>query len=113
MHELSIALGIVKIAEEETKKAGKAKVETIALEIGSLSGVELDSLHYVWETAVKDSVLAHADLKIDYKKARAQCLECNTFYDLENAYDSCPECKSFFKNILQGKELKIKYLEVI
>jgi Zn finger protein HypA/HybF involved in hydrogenase expression len=48
MHELSVAIGIVNIAEKETQKANKSRVELIELEIGSLSGVELDSLEYIF-----------------------------------------------------------------
>ncbi len=113
MHELSIAMGIIKIAEEETKKANKTAVELIEIEIGSMAGVELDSLHYVWKTAVKNTVLENAKLEIDYKEGRAKCLECDTTYKVNKAYDNCPKCKSYFKNILQGKELRIKILEVI
>ncbi len=112
MHELSIAMGIIKIAEEETKKANKTKVELIELEIGSLAGVELESLNYVWATATKGTVLEKAELEIDYKIAQARCLECKTLYEMEKVYDSCPKCNSFFKEIIQGKELRVKSLEV-
>lgn len=113
MHELSIAMGIVSIAEQETKKANKKSVELIELEIGSMAGVELESLHYIWEIAVKDTVLENAKLQIDFKQAKAKCLECDTFFEMNFIYDSCPKCKSHFKNILQGKELRVKSLEVI
>lgn len=113
MHELSIAMGIVKIAEEETAKANAKAVEKIELVIGSLAGVELDSLHYVWKTATKETVLENAELDIEFLEAKAKCLECETTFVMENIYDSCPKCNSYFKDILQGKELKIKALEVI
>ncbi len=113
MHELSIAMGIINIAEKETKKANKKSVELIELEIGSLAGVELDSLEYVWETVVKNTVLENAKLDIDYIQAKAKCLECETIFKMEKIFDSCPKCKSHFKNILQGKELRVKSLEVI
>ncbi len=113
MHELSIAMGIINIAEKETKKANKKCVELIELEIGSLAGVELDSLEYVWSTAVKDTVLEHAKLKIDFKQAKAKCLECETIFEMEKIFDSCSKCNSHFKDILQGKELRVKLLEVV
>jgi hydrogenase nickel incorporation protein HypA/HybF len=113
MHELSIAMGIINIAENETKKANKKCVELIELEIGSLAGVELDSLHYVWKTAVKNTVLENAKLNIDYKQGKAKCFECKTIFDMNKTFDSCPKCKSHFKEILQGKELRVKSLEVI
>lgn len=112
MHELSVVMGIVNIAEKETQKANKKRVELIELEIGSLSGVELDSLEYVWDVAVKGTVLEGAEKKIDFIEARAKCLECETFFKAENVYDNCPKCQSYFKDIIKGKELRVKSLEV-
>ncbi len=112
MHELSIALGIVKIAEDETVKANAKKVTKIELEIGVLSGVELDSLNFVWESAIKDSVLERAEKEILVVAGKGKCLDCATEFNMEFIYDACPNCKSNFKYILQGKELKVKSLEV-
>lgn len=112
MHELSVAIGIVNIAEKEIQKANKSKVELIELEIGSLSGVELDSLEYVWEVAVKGTVLENAEKKINFIEAQANCLECETSFAVENVYDNCPLCKSYFKDIIKGKELRVMSLEV-
>jgi hydrogenase nickel incorporation protein HypA/HybF len=113
MHELSIALGIVKIAEDETRKAKAEKVTKIELIVGVLSGVELDSLNFVWESAVKDTVLEHAEKVITVIEGIGKCIDCDTEFKLENIYDCCPNCNSYFKGILKGKELKVKALEVI
>ena len=112
MHELSIALGIVDIAEKETKKAGAAKVDLIELEIGALSGVELDALDFVWPNAVKDTVLENAKREIDYIKAVAYCMECELEFPIEHIYDNCPKCNGYLKDIIKGKELRVKALEV-
>ncbi len=113
MHELSIAIGIVRIAEDETLKAKATEVTKIDLEIGVLSGVEVDSLAFVWSSAVKDSVLEKAELEITKISGKGKCTDCDTEFDMENIYDVCPKCSSNFKDILQGKELKVKALEVI
>ncbi len=47
MHELSIATSIVKTAEKEVQDNGGEKVLEIFLEIGKLSGVELQSLRFI------------------------------------------------------------------
>jgi hydrogenase nickel incorporation protein HypA/HybF len=112
MHELSIALGIVRIAEEESKKAQAKVVKSIELEIGSLAGIEMDSLDFAWPVAVKDTVLEHASREIDLIPAKARCLECKTEFDLEHSFDSCPNCNSYFKDIFQGRELRVKALAV-
>ncbi|RLD21554.1 MAG: hydrogenase maturation nickel metallochaperone HypA [Bacteroidetes bacterium] len=112
MHELSIALGIVKIAEEESRKANAKVVTSIELEIGTMAGIEMDSLDFAWPVAVKDTVLENAKREIDLIPAKAKCLECQTEYDLEHTFDVCPSCNSYFKDIFQGKELRVKALEV-
>jgi len=112
MHELSIAIGIVKIAEAEIAKAKAKNVELIELEIGTLAGIEFNSLDFVWPAAVKDTVLEHATKKINIISAKAKCVDCDTAFEIKNIYDSCPSCNSFLKAILQGKELRVKALEV-
>ncbi len=112
MHELSIALGIVKIAEEESRKAAAKKVTSIELEIGSMSGIELDSLEFAWPVAVKDTVLQGADREIDWIEARARCAECQHEFAVANSFDTCPKCNSYFKDIYKGKELRVKSLEI-
>lgn len=112
MHELSIALGIVDIAEKETKKAQKSKVDLIELEIGTLAGIEFDSLDFVWPIAVKNSVLEFAHKKINVIHGEAICSDCDTVFKLDQVYDGCPNCKSFLKVIIKGKELLVKSLEV-
>lgn len=113
MHELSVALGIVKIAEHEAAKAHAKYVELIELEIGSLAGIEFESLDFVWPSAVKNTVLEHAVKKIEVIKGKAKCIDCDTIFAIDHLYDSCPLCNSNFKGILQGKELRVKALEVV
>lgn len=112
MHELSIALGIVKIAEAEIAKSGSKQIEAIELEIGTLAGIEFESLDFVWPMAVKDTVLENAVKKIQIIQAQAKCIDCDTIYPIDNIYDACPKCGSFFKALLQGKELRVKSLEI-
>ena len=113
MHELSIAMGIVNIADKACKDAKKSTVTKIGLEIGRLSGVEIDALNFVWPAAVERSVLAKAEKEIDIIDAEANCLECGTSFKVENHYDACPSCGSYFKDIKKGNELKVKYIEAI
>ena len=113
MHELSIVMGILKIAENETAKAGASEVEMIELEIGTLAGIEFDALDFVWPAAVKNTVLEKAVKKIDIIHAKGQCMECDTIFPLEYMYDPCPKCNNYLKGILQGKELRVKSLEVV
>lgn len=110
MHELSIATSILKTAEKEVENSNGAKVLEICLEIGKLSGVEIQSLQFVWDLCVNGTVLQDSKVTILEPEGIAICAECETEYQLEKLYDSCPKCSSPFKNIISGKELKIKKL---
>ncbi len=112
MHELSIAMGIVELAEKEARKAGGKEIEIIELEIGKLAGIEMEALDFAWPVATKNTMLANAELKIEIPKGRARCLECGFEYNIDNLYDSCPKCNSYFKDIYQGKELRIKSIVI-
>lgn len=113
MHELSIALGIVKIAEKEVEKAAVNKVTKIELQIGTLSGVEIASLNFVWQAAVKDTVLENAVKDIEIIAGKGKCADCETEFEMKNIFDSCPNCHSNLKGIIKGKELRVKAIEVI
>lgn len=113
MHELSVALGIVKIAEDVVEKEKATSVDLIELEIGTLAGIAFDSLDFVWESAVKNTVLEHAKRRINRIKGEARCIDCDAVFEINHLYDECPECHSHVKGILKGKELRVKALEII
>ncbi|MEZ4907084.1 MAG: hydrogenase maturation nickel metallochaperone HypA [Saprospiraceae bacterium] len=73
MHELSIALGIVDLAESEAKKAGGTTIESIELEIGELSGVEIDALEFAWSSATANTMLEKATKTIETFSREEQC----------------------------------------
>ncbi len=112
MHELSIAMGIVDIAQKEIDKVNATKVDLIELEIGTLAGIEFDALDFVWFSAVKGTVLENAVKKINVIHGEAKCSDCDVFFKLDNIYDACPNCNSYLKGVTKGKELLVKSLEV-
>ncbi len=110
MHELSIAMSIVDLAAEQAAKHEALEIEEIELDIGCLSGVEMDSFDFAWRQAVKRTILENAIRKVNRIEGKAHCLECGCNFDMHHLYDSCPDCNSHFSEILSGKELKVRSL---
>jgi len=50
MHEMSVALEICRIAEEQAGSRGATSVVTVGVEVGEDAGVELSSLAFCLET---------------------------------------------------------------
>jgi len=112
MHELSIALSIVDIAEKEVKKHNAESVEQIELEIGKLSGVEIYALDFAWDQAVINTVLDKAKRKTIFINGIAQCQDCGFEFEIEQVYDACPKCNSYLKELKSGRELRVKSLTI-
>ena len=113
MHELSIAMSIVDIAEQEVKKNNANEVIEIVLEIGKLSGIEPYALDFAWDQAILNTVLENSKRKTHYIEARAKCVDCGHEFEIDNYYDECPSCQSYMKELKSGKELRVKSLTVI
>jgi len=112
MHELSIVKSIIELAENQVIEKGASSVESIELEIGQLSGVDLDALDFAWSCAVRNTVLQNAKRLINQVHGLARCQECRLEFNMHTYYTSCPNCESFFSEILRGKELRVKTLTV-
>jgi hydrogenase nickel incorporation protein HypA/HybF len=112
MHELSIVMSIVDIATQHAEQAGATAIDEIEMDIGCLSTVEMNAFEFAWSQAVKETILEGAVKKINRIKGKAQCIDCDAIFAVENLYDACPECGEHFLNIMEGKELRVKYLVV-
>jgi hydrogenase nickel incorporation protein HypA/HybF len=110
MHELSIVMSIVDLAERKAKEHDAKSISRIDLDIGTIAGIEFDSLEFVWEAGVRSTILENAERVINKIQAEAKCLECNELYSLKQIFEACPNCGSYFNVLLKGKELRIKSL---
>ncbi len=112
MHEFSIAMSIVELAEEEAKKAAASVISQLVLEIGTMAGIEFYALDTALEAAVHGTLLENAEIIVDKVPAKARCADCSHVFEIQQVYDACPKCNSLFHEIIQGKELKIRSLVV-
>lgn len=112
MHELSVVMGIVDIAEEQVKINHAHHVDSIELEIGTMAGVELEALNFVWPVAVKNTVLDDAERELIIIEAKARCMDCGTEFLIKDRFEACPNCHDYLTEFIQGKELRVKSLVV-
>ena len=112
MHEMSIATSIVEIAEGEAKKANAKIITEVELDIGTISGIELEALNFAFMALKPKTMLKNAEIKINIIQARSQCEDCNYEFETENVYTLCPKCDSYKTTVLQGKEMKVKSILV-
>ena len=112
MHELSIAQSIVDLAEEVATKEGANAIQSIDLEVGTLSGVILEALEFALEISIKNTKLEDAKINYWKKIGKANCYECNFQFETNDLMAFCPKCKQANFKITDGKQLRIKSLTV-
>jgi len=112
MHELSITLNILNIAEENARILNAVIVHEIEVDIGELSGVDYDALQFAMQCSEKSKLLENAKLVINKIPAKARCNTCNNEFDISDFFAECPECNSLEHDIYQGKELRIRSIKI-
>jgi hydrogenase nickel incorporation protein HypA/HybF len=112
MHELSIVIGIIDLAEQQVQAHGAESVQQINLEIGELAGIDWPALEFAWQSATANTVLENAECVIDKVLGEAECLGCKKLYYVQDLFEPCPHCHQYVMHILKGKELRVKSLIV-
>ena len=112
MHELSIAMSIVDLAQEEAERRG-VQIEAVHLKLGALSGVVREALLSSYEMACEDTPLRGSRLVVQEIPIVVFCPQCRAQRTLSSAqWFCCPECGTPTSEILQGKELEVVALEI-
>jgi hydrogenase nickel incorporation protein HypA/HybF len=109
---MSIAQGIVEIAKEYAERENAKVVTELDLSIGTLAGIEFESLEFALETCKNGTILQNAKINIDKIKAKSKCFDCSSEFEVEHLFDACPNCKSYSTQLICGKEMQVKSLLV-
>jgi hydrogenase nickel incorporation protein HypA/HybF len=113
MHELSIAMSIVEMAEEETVRRGGAQVNAVHLKLGKLSGVVKEALLSCYEMACEGTGMQGSRLVVEEIPIEVYCPTCLGPRTLESVqWFVCPECKNPVSEVIHGRELQVFALEL-
>jgi hydrogenase nickel incorporation protein HypA/HybF len=112
MHELSIALSIVDVAEEAAERQD-GRVTAVHLRLGPLAGVIKDALISAYEMARAGTRLEAAELAVEEVPLRGYCPRCAATQELPSVLElCCPVCGTPTPEVVSGRELEVVALEV-
>lgn len=113
MHELSIAMTIVEMAQEESERRGNVEVQAVHLRLGLLSGVVKEALLSSYEIACAATSLEGSQLVIEEIPVEVFCPKCKVPRLLHSIQSfCCPACGIPTPTLLRGKELEVVALEI-
>lgn len=105
MHEMSLAVSLVRRVEAEASKAQLVRVTELSVEVGELQSIEPELLVDAFRAAAQGTLAEGADLRLSPVKAEACCLVCGEVYEPAFADYQCPACGLAEPQILKGRDL--------
>jgi hydrogenase nickel incorporation protein HypA/HybF len=105
MHEMNLAVSLLKRVEAEAGRAHLQRVTGLEVELGALQAVEPGLFREAFKAASLGSLAEGADLRLHPVKAEACCLVCGEIYEPAYADLQCPACSLAEPQILRGRDL--------
>jgi hydrogenase nickel incorporation protein HypA/HybF len=112
MHEFGIAQGLLDAVLAKAQEISAPRITSIRLEIGVLSGIEVDALEFAFAALSEDTPAAKARLMIEKIPVRCYCERCKNIFECTPAAYTCPTCGEVSPDMRTGRELKLISMEI-
>ncbi|HVU33500.1 MAG TPA: hydrogenase maturation nickel metallochaperone HypA [Opitutaceae bacterium] len=114
MHELGIAENVLRAALREARSSNAAQVLRVVVRVGSLSGVDPESLHFAFAAIRGGTPAANATLEFDRVPAVGECRQCTATFPAEDEVylGGCPRCGATAVSLRRGRELELVRVEL-
>lgn len=112
MHELSLAMSVVGIVDDEMSRRPGAVLRSVEVEVGALSGVETETFRTALDSVLASSGYDGAHCELLLTPGRASCLACGHDFETSRRYPVCPHCGSGQCVAIGGTEFRVTSLSL-
>jgi len=123
MHEAALAQSILKTILEVASRNEAREVLRVEMEVGEICLVNMEQLTFLIGMFARETIAKDMKFLVKQVETKIRCKECSYFgrveykeIDPEWHYHvpvfNCTRCKSNRTEIVQGKELKIRSIDV-
>ena len=113
MHEIGIVRQILRtVTEFAEANQLTAPIEEVVVDCGELSQIIPQYLQDLYPVVTKNSLLQDSSLIIQVTPGLAECDDCDEIFNVIDNRGYCPNCGSFEKTVLSGREFLIKEIHV-
>lgn len=117
MHEMSLAVSLLAMAEAEAAQAGCARITAVTVHYGQISGVMPDALALAFDSLIAGGPHRGASLELVQLPLRLRCPSCQAVFPgsgPESRFLPCPDCgEEFGHTVEQGAELLLARVEAL
>ena len=112
MHEMSVAIGIMKVLKAKLTEEGPCELTAAKLAVGELSGIDRESLKFALDTLLDEEGHKDGELCLEQVPASFKCNGCGWGGQLKDYALVCPECKGGDLDIVSGQDVYLERIEV-
>lgn len=112
MHEIGVVRAMVRTVADFARENGIAEISEIVADVGELSLVVPKYVEDIYPHVVEGTFLEHTKLVLNLIPGTAECDECNEVFNVIEHKGYCPNCGSFEKTILSGKDFLIREIHI-
>lgn len=112
MHEIGVVRSMVKTVTAFAKANRIPEIAEIVVDVGELSLVIPKYVEDLYPRVVEDTFLKNTKLIMNIVPGLAECDECNEVFNVVEHKGYCPNCGSFEKTILTGKDFLIREIHI-
>ena len=113
MHELSIAMSLLDLAQEELYRQGGGQLLALHLKLGPLSGVVQEALIGAFDQARKSTDFPDCRLLIEETPILVNCSTCGGVHPARSIQEiCCQNCGTPATQIVSGRELELSAMEI-
>lgn len=112
MHEIGIVRSLCKTVQDYARENGVREISEIVCECGELSLVIPEYVEKLYPAVVKGTELENTKLILETVEGLAECDDCDEIFNVIANEGYCPNCGSFDKTVLSGKDFNVKEIHV-
>lgn len=112
MHEIGIVRQLVRTVTAFAEENCISEIREVIVDCGELSLVIPEYVEELYPVAAKGSILEKSRLSIHTVPGLAECDDCDEIFNVIEHKGYCPNCGSFEKTVLSGKDFTIREIVV-
>ena len=112
MHEIGVVRSMVKTVTAFAEANHITEIAEIVVDVGELSLVIPKYVKDIYPRVVEDTFLKNTKLVLNIVPGMAECDECNEVFHVVEHKGYCPNCGSFEKTILTGRDFLIREIHI-
>ena len=112
MHEIGIVRSMCRTVLDYMEENNVAAISEIVCEVGELSLVIPQYVEELFPPVAEGTPLEGAKLILETVPGMAECDDCDEIFNVIEHEGYCPNCGSFEKTVLTGKDFTIKEIHI-